>query len=388
MSEPAPGQHGMSVAAPTGREGLSWFQPRSALFWVYCLAVLMGPVLFLMQAAGQVWFAGAAALAALPITAVTLVVIGRILFALDPFRARRHLVAPMVMGAIWGATVWTGLAMWANDHLSRAVTNLFGDRFAVSWSAAITAPIDEEYIKAIGIAVVAMLFRSRLTRPMHGLLLGASVGLGAQIAEDCLYSTQTALSSPQTPVADVLLVAVLRLVTALTSHWAMSALAGVGIVVALIRTDRSWPWRLGVFALFYALAFTMHVLFDAPRPPGPALVSTYLLILLELVIFALAYAWVLATERRWFRALIARPAARGIGSELGLTPLLTYHRRREARAALRRSTGWTRKQALAYERGLLDRITALDTPGLSSPPGAGGPGSSVLPDGSVVRYRW
>ncbi|MEC3919092.1 PrsW family glutamic-type intramembrane protease [Nocardia sp. CDC160] len=369
---------------------MSWFQPRSLLFWVYCLAVMIGPLLFLLQAAGQVWFAGVPALAALPITAVTLLIIGRILFALDPFRARRHLVAPMVMGAIWGATVWTGLAMWANDHLSRAITNAFGDRFAISWSAAITAPIDEEYIKAIGIAVVALLFRARLTRPMHGLLLGASVGLGAQIAEDCLYSTQTALSSPQDPVVDVLLVAVLRLITALTSHWAMSALAGVGIVVLLIRTDRSWGWRLGVFALFYALAFTMHFLFDAPRPPGPALLSTYLPILIDLLIFAIAYAWVLTTERRWFRDLIARPQARAVGTEAGLAPLLTYHRRRKARAALRHSTGWTRKQAARYERGLLDRVVDLDLapPQQTFFPQGFGPGPGGVPDGAGAHFRW
>ncbi|APA99684.1 PrsW family intramembrane metalloprotease [Nocardia seriolae] len=369
---------------------MSWFQPRSLLFWVYCLAVLVGPIMFLLQAAGQVWFAGAAALAALPITALTLLVIGRIIFALDPFRARRRLVAPMVMGAIWGATVWTGLAMWANDHLSRAITNAFGDHFAVSWSAAITAPIDEEYIKAIGIAVVAVLFRARLTRPMHGLLLGASVGLGAQIAEDCLYSTQTALTSPQDPVVDVLLVAVLRLITALTSHWAMSALAGVGIVLLLIRTDRSRGWRLGVFALFYALAFTMHFLFDAPRPPGPALLSTYLPILIDLVIFAIAYAWVLSTERHWFRGLIERPAARAIGTEAGLAPLLTYHRRRKARAALRQSTGWTRKQAALYERGLLYRVTDLDlaSPEQTAVPTGFGPGSGGVPDGAGARFGW
>ncbi|WP_196054865.1 PrsW family intramembrane metalloprotease [Nocardia aurantiaca] len=365
---------------------MSWFQPRSLLFWVYCLAVMAGPLLFLLQAAGQVWFAGAPALAALPITAATLLVIGRILFALDPFRARRHLGAPMVMGAMWGATVWTGLAMWANDHLSRVIANLFGDRFAVNWSAAIAAPIDEEYIKAIGIAVVATLFRARLTRPMHGLLLGATVGLGAQIAEDCLYSTQTALSSPQDPVVDVILVAVLRLVTALTSHWVMSALAGVGIVLALIRTDRSWLWRLGVFALFYALAFTMHFLFDAPRPPGPALLSTYLPILIDLVIFAIAYAWVLTTERRWFRELIGRPAARSVGTEAGLEPLLTYHRRRKARAALRHSTGWTRKQVLAYERGLLDRVTDLDLVAPQQPSPLSGFGMG--PGGGGGRYSW
>ncbi|MGW5229082.1 PrsW family intramembrane metalloprotease [Nocardia niigatensis] len=369
---------------------MSWFQPRSLLFWVYCVAVMAGPLLFVLQAAGQVWFAGSAALAALPVTAVTLLVIARILFALDPFRARRHLVAPMVMGAIWGATVWTGLAMWSNDHLSRAITNLFGDRFAINWSAAITAPIDEEYIKAIGIAVVALLFRARLTRPMHGLLLGASVGLGAQIAENCLYSTQTALSSPQDPAVDVILVAVLRLFTAFTSHWAMSALAGVGIVLLISRTDRSWAWRLGVFTVFYALAFTMHVLFDAPRPPGPALLSTYLPILIDLVIFALAYAWVLTTERRWFRGLIAGPAARAVGTEAGLAPLLTYRRRRKARAALRYSTGWSRKQALAYERGLLDRVTDLDSvaPQQTPLPHGFGPGPGGIPDGTGAHYGW
>ncbi|MVU83926.1 PrsW family intramembrane metalloprotease [Nocardia sp. ET3-3] len=371
---------------------MSWFQPRSMLFWVYCLAVIAGPLLFLLQAAGQVWFAGTPALAALPITALTLLVIARIVFALDPFRARRHLVAPMAMGAIWGATVWTGLAMWANDHLSRAITNGIGDRFATSWSAAITAPTDEEYIKAIGIVVVALMFRNRLSRPMHGLLLGAAVGLGAQIAEDCLYSTQIALSSPQDPVVDVLLVAVLRLITALTSHWAMSALAGVGIVLAIIRTDRSWGWRLGVFALFYALAFSMHFLFDAPRPPGPALLSTYLPILIDLVIFAIAYSWVLATERRWFRGLIALPAARALGPEAGLEPLLTYRSRRKARLELRRHTRWamSRKFAKRYERSLVDRVADLDlAPQQQTPiPGGFGPGPGGVVHGVGAPFGW
>ncbi|MEV6773958.1 PrsW family intramembrane metalloprotease [Nocardia sp. NPDC051030] len=338
---------------------MSWFQPRSALFWVYCLAVLGGPLLFTVQAFGMVWFGGSAALAALPITALTMLVFGRILFDLDRFRVRRLLVAPLVMGFVWGASVWPGLSLWANDHVTHVVTNLGGDQFAMSWQAAIAAPIDEEFIKAIGIAVVAVLFRARLSRPMHGLLIGGMVGLGAQIAEDCLYSVQTALAAPQDPVGDVLVVAALRLVTAFTSHWAMSALAGVGIVVALVRTDRSFSWRLGMFALFYLMAVTMHFIFDAPRPPGPGWVMMFAPIIVDLVIFGLGYAWVLRTEREWFRATISHPIARTIGTEAGLANLLTNRLRRKARAALRHSTRMSRGQARHYERQLIDRIVDL-----------------------------
>ncbi|MFJ4649728.1 PrsW family glutamic-type intramembrane protease [Nocardia sp. NPDC088792] len=326
---------------------------------MYCLAVLGGPILFVLQAFGQVWYAMPAALAAVPITALTLLMIWRILLWLDGFHARGFILAPLVMGFIWGATVWPGLSMWANDHVTRVVTNLGGDAFAVNWQAAISAPIDEELIKAIGIAVVAVLFRPLLTRPMHGLLLGGFVGLGAQIAEDCLYSTQTALLSPQHPASDTIIVALLRLITAFTSHWAMSALAGVGIVVLMSRTDRPWSWRLGMFAMFYLLAVAMHVIFDAPHPPGPGLLVIFLPVLVDAAIFTIAYRWVLGTERQWFRGVIALPAARALGPEANLSALLTAGGRRNARAALRYSLRMSRGQAKRYERDLLARLEAL-----------------------------
>lgn len=349
-------------SAPIDAGRGNWFQPRSALFWVYCAAVLAGPLVFLAQAAGMVRFGGAQAMAALPITAATLVFFGWVLFALDPFRARRRLVAPIVLGFLWGASVWPGVALWANDHVTHAVTNLAGDSFASSWQAAIAAPIDEEFIKAIGIAVVAVLFRSRLRRPMDGFLIGGFVGLGAQISEDVLYSVQTALAAPQNPVADVLIVALLRLVTALTSHWAMSALAGVGIVVLLLRTDRSWGWRWGFFALFYGMAVLMHFVFDAPRPGGPGWLLMFLPVIIDLTIFALAYRWVLGVERKWLRANISQPIARTLGSEAQLASLLTRRSRRRARAGLRAATGMGRRQARRYEHELIDRVELLAEP--------------------------
>lgn len=338
---------------------MSWVQPRSALFWVYCAALVYGPLLFLIQAFGLVVYGGGPALAALPITALTFLVFGGILFWLDMFRARTRLLAPIVMGFAWGALVWPGTALWANDRVTRVVTNLGGDEFASNWQAAIAAPIDEEFIKAIGIAVVAVLFRSRLSRPMHGFLIGGAVGLGAQISEDMLYSLQTAVASPQHPVLDVFVVALLRLLTAFTSHWAMSALVGVGIVVLLTRTDRSWVWRIATFALFYLLAVSMHAIFDAPRAAGPGVVVLFLPVVIDLAIFLLAYRWVLGEERKWFRATISQPAARELGPLSALESLLTHGRRRKAREALRTSFHYTRPQAKQYERDLLTRISAL-----------------------------
>ncbi|MRH91839.1 PrsW family intramembrane metalloprotease [Nocardia sp. SYP-A9097] len=355
---------GGGVRGPVGADG-DWFEPRSALFWVYFLAVLAGPLVFVAQAAGMIRFGGAQALAALPVTAATLLFFRWVLFALDPFRARRRLVAPILLGFVWGASVWPGLALWANDHVTHAITNLAGDSFASTWQAAIAAPIDEEFIKAIGIAVVAVLFRSRLRRPMDGFLIGGFVGLGAQISEDVLYSVQTSLAAPQSPVADVLIVAVLRLVTALTSHWSMSALAGVGIVVLLIRTDRSWGWRLGFFALFYGMAVAMHFIFDSPRPDSLGRLVTFLPVIIDLLIFGLAYRWVLGTERKWLRATISQPVMRTIGTEPQLASLLTRRSRRRARAGLRAATRMDRGQARRYERDLIDRVELLS---VSPPP--------------------
>ncbi|MFE6861727.1 PrsW family intramembrane metalloprotease [Nocardia sp. NPDC057668] len=353
---------------------MSWAQRDSALFWVYCAALVLGPVLFLAQAFGLVVYGGGPALAALPITALTFLVFGGILFWLDMFRARTRLLAPIVMGFAWGFLVWPGTALWANDRVTRVVTNLGGDEFASNWQAAIAAPIDEEFIKAIGIAVVAVLFRSRLSRPMHGFLIGGAVGLGAQISEDMLYSLQTAVAAPQNPARDVFVVALLRLVTAFTSHWAMSALVGVGIVVLLTRTDRSWAYRVATFVLFYLLAVSMHAIFDAPRAAGPGVLALLLPVVIDLAIFLLAYRWVLAAERKWFRATISQPVAREFGPEPALESLLTHRGRHRARAALRSSFHYTYGQAKQYERDLLTRIAALaDEPAPAvrySPPGA------------------
>ncbi|MEG8183296.1 PrsW family intramembrane metalloprotease [Nocardia terpenica] len=310
---------------------MSWFQPRSALFWVYWVVVVggaLGLVVQVLPVAAVTW---SGILVGLPFVLATLLAIGAIIVLLDRFRARRPIVTPLIMGFVWGAAAGPGIAMFANDNNMRVVQNIAGDAFAVNWQAPISAAIVEEGIKGAGVFAVAWLSRPLLIRPMHGLLLGAFTGLGFQVVEDVVYEANAGLQSAQGDIASAVLVGILRLATGITSHWMLTGLAGIGIVVAV--GESGWPRarRALVFATFYLLGAALHFGWDAPAPWNAGVGSIVLRTLGYVVVFAAVYAWVLRTEQRWYRMIVAWVVARGMAPPDELATLVSWRSRRRAR---------------------------------------------------------
>ncbi|MFC9440778.1 PrsW family intramembrane metalloprotease [Nocardia sp. NPDC057030] len=337
---------------------MRWFQPRSALFWTYCLIAVLGLAGLILQLAPVAALTWRDILVGLPFTLATLLVFGWLVLHLDRLRARRRIRTPLVMGFLWGALAGPGIAMFANDHNMRIIQNLAGDAFAIDWQAPISAAIVEEAVKGVGVFAVAWLARPMLNRPVHGLLLGGCTGLGFQVVENITYSANAGLLSAQDDPATAIVVGLVRLLTGLTSHWMLTALAGIGIVLAVARTD--WPAgrRAQVFVMFYLLGAALHFGWDAPSPADIPVGSIIARTVLYVLIFAVVYTWVVRTERQWFRAVVDWAVARGIAPAGELSTLISRRSRRRARQADRMSGRQHRRGQIRRQRVLLDWVQA------------------------------
>lgn len=335
---------------------MSWFRPRSALWWVYCLVCLVGLIALVLQMLPVVVVTWSGILVGLPFTVVTLLVIAAVIVWLDLFRAHVRIPGVLAMGFIWGAAAGPGIAIFANDNIIRVIQNLGGDSFAVNWQAPISAAIVEEGIKGVGVFTVAWLSRPLLTRPMHGLLLGGFTGLGFQVTEDLTYEANAGLLSAQGDIGSTLLVGILRLLTGITSHWMLTGIAGIGIVTAVGARGWSWTRRTAIFSCFYLLGAAMHFGWDAPMSGNTGFGSILRRTAVYIVIFVVVYLWVIRIEKRWFRTLVDWVVAQRIAPPDELNTLIS----RRARRRDRRARHIPRRIAHLRRHELLDWVQAVD----------------------------
>ncbi|WP_067677533.1 PrsW family intramembrane metalloprotease [Nocardia miyunensis] len=335
---------------------MTWFRPRSALWWTYCLICLAGSIALVLQLLPAALLTWSGILVGLPFMVVTLLVVGALLIWLDLFRDHVRIRVPLAMGFVWGAAAGPGIAIFGNDNLIHAIQNLAGDAFAADWQAPISASIIEEGVKGAGVLAVAWLFRSQLSRPMHGLLLGGFTGLGFQITEDATYSANAGLLSAQGDLGTALLVAILRLLTGATSHWMLTGIAGIGIVTAVCASGWSRARRASALVVFYLLGAAMHFGWDAPMPGNNAIGTVLWRTLLYVVIFVTVYRWVVRIETRWYRSVVDWAVAQHLAPPDELNTLISRRSRRRARRALR----LPHRIAVLRRNELLDWVQIVD----------------------------
>ncbi|MFC0041164.1 PrsW family glutamic-type intramembrane protease [Actinomadura rayongensis] len=160
---------------------------------------------------------------------------------------------------VWGATAASGASVIANDGLLAVWAKVGTLGFSSAWGAALSAPLNEELLKAAGIALLALAVPHAVRGPVDGMIFGALAGLGFQAAENVIYGLQAVPSGGGVDQGAAVVQSFLGrvLVTGLGSHWTMSAVAGAGVGYALI--GRRWT---GAGLILAAIA--MHWLFDAP----------------------------------------------------------------------------------------------------------------------------
>jgi protease PrsW len=248
----------------------------------------------------------------------------------------------------WGATAAAGCALLANKGLISLWAKDAGPQFAANWSASLSAPLNEETLKLCGVIMIVLAAPRVIRGPLDGMIIGALVGLGFQATENVTYGLNNiVLSGATDPAAAVTNSWLVRVgLTALGSHWTMTAVAGAGVgyIVARLRGADHGGFLPAVACLLTAVA--MHLVFDAPDLATVIKVGVNFAIVIGLyVLLSNAYLG------RAHQALAASAAAGNISGEESAMVLSRRRRRRElamaATAADRRRLAVRQAELLA-----------------------------------------
>src|SRR3990170_6410984 len=83
----------------------------------------------------------------------------------------------LVLGSlVWGAVAATALSGIANEGWALVVAKLGGPVFAAEGTAALTAPVVEETLKAAGVVLIYLIARDEMDDVMDGFVYGAMCG--------------------------------------------------------------------------------------------------------------------------------------------------------------------------------------------------------------------
>ena len=286
--------------------GHEFFHPRSAVWWLFCVLVALGATGVSLAAAQSFTTARDSLLAIAPFFAITLVLFAVVVLWADPYRARRPWV--LLLATVFGATVPTWLGVHANEHLLALAAKLLPWGVGADWGAAVAGPTSEEWSKMLGIVVIMLVASRTLTRPMHGLLVGAFVGLGFQVFENVSYAANNAPSDANSDFSGAFSVALVRSTIGISSHWMYSAIIGVGVAYLLGRTvKRHSPLVRGaVFAGLLALGWVLHALWNAPPVEAVPWLGIPVKILLSVLCFVLVARIAWRQEREYLAAADAQ----------------------------------------------------------------------------------
>lgn len=212
---------------------------------------------------------------------------------------------------VYGSTASiSAFAALANDSIRSLWAKAADQAFAFDWSAALTAPFSEEIAKASGFVLLLVLAPRLIRSPFDGLIVGAFLGLGFQVAEDVAYSiTGAAAAFGADQIHQSASTVVLRMFTGLASHWVYSAIFCAGIVYFIGRRPGFEPQRMRG-ALLMLLALLFHGVWDgaaaiAGGDAAAALVIELAVVVGVLTSFVFIYKSTVKTERNWMRELMA-----------------------------------------------------------------------------------
>jgi RsiW-degrading membrane proteinase PrsW (M82 family) len=174
--------------------------------------------------------------------------------------------ALLVVAFAWGALVATAASIPGGAALEDLTAKLGSPSLAAGWGGALAAPTVEEIAKTLGIVAIVLIARAQVNSVLDGIVYGAMVGLGFQIAEDIVFAMgAVALAGNGDHVQPVVATFLLRgFLSGVWSHTLFGALAGAGIGYLVVRADRSRRVRLGVAGLAVAGAWGSHVLWNSP----------------------------------------------------------------------------------------------------------------------------
>ena len=271
--------------------------------------------------------------ASIGVNAVLAVVFLDILARLDLFEREPPTVRAAAM--LWGGLAAVAFAMLANNAALVVLAELTDAQWARTWGPPIVAPLNEEWLKAIGVVLLVLIVREHFDRSIDGLIYGALVGLGFQVVENLTYAINFAVMNPNSDVAGALNVTFARVLSAGPwSHPLYTGAAGLGIAFFVTQTRRRLSTRWGVLIGLCALAMGMHGFWNLPlpssMPPALAIPLTYGKGLIILGLFFMLYHFAARAEWHWFVTTMSDQDENVITTQ-DLTEMRSLRSRRKAR---------------------------------------------------------
>ncbi|GLY34221.1 hypothetical protein Amsp01_002450 [Amycolatopsis sp. NBRC 101858] len=308
-----------------------FFQPHNLAFWVYLLGV-GGGALAIVRYFGSSGFYTPALTGGVLLFGLYLVP-----WSLVLRRQNRYTAQPgglLAAGFAWGgiaAAFW--IALPANTALLEIWTKVGGTAFAQNWAAGLTAPINEEWSKALGLVLLIGLAPRLVRSAYDGFIIGAAIGLGFQVFEDVLYVYNGAA---QTFGADQLVTSVqvflVRGASGIVSHALFSAIFCTGLMWVLGRARGERRVALGLVTMLTAMVF--HFAWDDMNGLGGngplTAVLPFVIAAVELVTLFAVLRRAAGLERRWMRDLLGPEAEAGVLEPALLDAVSGLRRNRKA----------------------------------------------------------
>ena len=320
------------------------FRVRSPAFWLFASVLVVTGFLSIQQ---QQLFHGVSpsgwalswALLGLYALPVFLLV-----YVLDLYE--REPLSLLAGAFLWGAVAATTLSAYANEGWGLVVARVGGPEFASRWTAALTAPLVEEVLKAAGIVLLAILAADEFDDVMDGFVYGALCGLGFAVVEDVFYFIAVFGGSPSGVLAGFWV----RVVSSgLYGHVLYTGLSGMGIAYVVSRREEEpLGHRVWVAAGLLLAAVAGHFLWNSPllnlfpgaakgagdwlKIPLAAAVKGVPLLIFVVVLVRLAHR----RERGWLeaslRSEVDRPGLTAVELGILLDPVARRRSRRDLHA--------------------------------------------------------
>lgn len=291
-----------------------FLQPDNVAFWVYLIGVGGGALTMLR-------YYGPGAAFYTPALAGGVVLFGLYLvpWLLLLRHHNRFTAQPaglLATGFVWGgvaATFW--IALPANTALLAIWAKIGGTSFAADWGAGLSAPINEEFAKAIGLVLLIGLAPRLIRSAYDGFIIGAFIGLGFQVFEDVLYVYNGATQLYGVDqLGSSLQVFLIRGASGIVSHALFSAIFCAGLMWVLGRAPGEQKRLRGVLTMLMAMVF--HFAWDdmgaLSGGTAVAAVLPFVIAAVELVALFYVLRHAAGRERIWIRDLLGPELQAGV----------------------------------------------------------------------------
>ena len=207
----------------------SFFRKNNIAMWVWGVFCFLGAaelleVIEFAVTSGQEF--GMAAIAVTLFLGISVVWLLRWLDVLD-----QEPLGNVVAVLLWGGLAATFVAGNANYSLGVLIGSVVTE--SSGWLGAIVAPINEELLKVLGVALIIVACRKDIHGVMDGVFYGAMAGLGFEVVENIGYYAYALQAAGGTEISAGIDTLALRTYYAFaSSHMAFTAIAGAGLAYA------------------------------------------------------------------------------------------------------------------------------------------------------------